>query len=221
MLRPSPTSRITFFATPWDGRWPRSPRSPWPPRATGPDAARARASTAAPPPASSRRAFVVLIVLRLPVELRRSSRCVASPWTGPSRRYADRRRVHVGPGHAPSRRVGGARQDGAVPYVVLLDHTTRTDVVVLQDVDDDGAPGASRTVTTDDLPAVVAEREATERPRWVLDDTARRYPPLLAAGVRVERCHDLRLCHAILRRSLLTRGTALAAAPAGPWDEGT
>ena len=33
------------------------------------------------------------------------------------------------------------------------------------------------------------------------DDTARWYPPLLAAGVRVERCHDLRLCHRLLRRA--------------------
>jgi DNA polymerase-1 len=57
------------------------------------------------------------------------------------------------------------------------------------------------------------------RPRWVWDDTARWYPPLLAAGVRVERCHDLRLCHAILRRSASCDGSVLALAPSGPWDE--
>lgn len=34
--------------------------------------------------------------------------------------------------------------------------------------------------------------------RWIWADTAAIYPRLLAAGVRVERCHDLRLCHAIL-----------------------
>ncbi|SDS84172.1 DNA polymerase-1 [Microlunatus soli] len=34
--------------------------------------------------------------------------------------------------------------------------------------------------------------------RLVWADTGDLYPQLLAAGVRVERCHDLRLCHAIL-----------------------
>jgi DNA polymerase-1 len=51
-----------------------------------------------------------------------------------------------------------------------------------------------------DLPAYVADREPAA-PRWVWDDTARWYPPLLAAGVRVERCHDLRLAHHLLRRA--------------------
>lgn len=37
------------------------------------------------------------------------------------------------------------------------------------------------------------------RPRWVWADTATVYPVLLAAGVRVARCHDLRLTEAILR----------------------
>ncbi|CAN5157976.1 bifunctional 3'-5' exonuclease/DNA polymerase [soil metagenome] len=54
-----------------------------------------------------------------------------------------------------------------------------------------------------DLTDYVREREAggADRPRWVWDDTARWYPPLLAAGVRVERAHDLRLCHHLLRRA--------------------
>ena len=51
-----------------------------------------------------------------------------------------------------------------------------------------------------ELPAYVAGREA-EAARWVWDDTSRWYPPLLAAGVRVERCHDLRLGHHLLRRA--------------------
>jgi DNA polymerase I len=34
--------------------------------------------------------------------------------------------------------------------------------------------------------------------RYVWADTAAIYPRLLAQGVRIERCHDLRLCHAIL-----------------------
>ncbi|HMO11382.1 MAG TPA: bifunctional 3'-5' exonuclease/DNA polymerase, partial [Actinotalea sp.] len=45
-----------------------------------------------------------------------------------------------------------------------------------------------------------------------------RYPPLLGAGVRIDRCHDLGLCHAILRRSAATATSPLATAPAGPWD---
>ncbi|MDO9397691.1 MAG: bifunctional 3'-5' exonuclease/DNA polymerase [Herbiconiux sp.] len=59
------------------------------------------------------------------------------------------------------------------------------------------------------------------RPRWVWDDTARWYPELLAAGVRVDRCVDLRLCHAILRASALTADSALATAPSNSWDAAT
>ncbi|RPF20701.1 bifunctional 3'-5' exonuclease/DNA polymerase [Myceligenerans xiligouense] len=65
-------------------------------------------------------------------------------------------------------------------------------------VDDDGAP--------------------TAPPRWTWDDTNRWYPRLLADGVRVERAHDLRLAHAILRHSALAADTELATAPRGPWD---
>ncbi|MBE1875407.1 bifunctional 3'-5' exonuclease/DNA polymerase [Myceligenerans pegani] len=65
-------------------------------------------------------------------------------------------------------------------------------------VDDDGVPSAP--------------------PRWTWDDTNRWYPSLLADGVRVERAHDLRLAHAILRSSAFAADTELAAAPRGPWD---
>jgi DNA polymerase-1 len=54
--------------------------------------------------------------------------------------------------------------------------------------------------------------------RIVWDDTRRWYPKLLAAGIRVERCVDLRLCHAILRHSTLTADSELARAQPGPWD---
>jgi DNA polymerase-1 len=86
-------------------------------------------------------------------------------------------------------------------------------------VDDEGAtlPGI-RVVTTADLAAEVSQLER-EHPRWVWDDTARWYPTLLAAGVRVERCVDLRLSHTILRRSVHTADSALAHAPRGPWDD--
>ncbi|HQJ34906.1 MAG TPA: bifunctional 3'-5' exonuclease/DNA polymerase [Rhodoglobus sp.] len=63
---------------------------------------------------------------------------------------------------------------------------------------------------------VAAEERAT--PRWVWDDTSHWYPRLLAERVRVDRCYDLRLCHAILRNSELTAGSALATGPATSWD---
>ncbi|WP_394768929.1 bifunctional 3'-5' exonuclease/DNA polymerase [Lacisediminihabitans sp.] len=93
--------------------------------------------------------------------------------------------------------------------------------VVLQAIDDDGrASEDSRTVPLDALAEAVAPLEA-ERPRWVWDDTSRWYPTLLAAGVRIERCVDLRLSHAILRGSALTAGSALASAPRNSWDQPT
>lgn len=104
-------------------------------------------------------------------------------------------------------------------FVLLTDDPVRRDSVVLQDVTAEGEPGARVRVATAELPAAVRDRErAPEPPRWVWDDTSRRYPPLLAAGVRVDRCHDLRLCHAILRGSALSAGSQLALAPPGRWD---
>ncbi len=61
-------------------------------------------------------------------------------------------------------------------------------------IDDDGG---ETLVLDHDLPGIIAEREP-EHPRWVWTDTAQWYPPLLAAGVRIERCHDVRLVDAIL-----------------------
>jgi DNA polymerase I len=63
----------------------------------------------------------------------------------------------------------------------------------------------------------VDELDPTTRVVW--DDTRRWYPRLLAAGIRIERCIDLRLSHAILRHSTLTAGSELARAAPGPWDE--
>ena len=102
--------------------------------------------------------------------------------------------------------------------LLLVDDDQRPDGVVLQELTYDGHALGRVQVAQIDLAAAVAAREAGN-PRWVWDDTSRRYPPLLAAGVRVQRCHDLRLSHAILRRSTLCAGSALASAPAGAWDE--
>ena len=88
----------------------------------------------------------------------------------------------------------------------------------VRELDDSSAPMApERQVRLDGLPAAVAMLEAGH-PRWVWDDTAWWYPRLLEAGVRVERCIDLRLCHAILRNAVSTAGSRLAAAPPSAWD---
>ena len=103
-------------------------------------------------------------------------------------------------------------------HVVLASSNRR---VTATRLDDAGiALGEPETLPDAQLPAFVGRLER-ERPRWVWDDTTRWYPQLLAAGLRVERCVDLRLSHAILRASQLTAGSALALAPSGPWDRAT
>ncbi len=68
-----------------------------------------------------------------------------------------------------------------------------------------------------DLPAYVGGREP-DGLRWVWDDTARWYPPLLAAGVRVARCHDLRLGHHLLRRAPAVDAALLQGEQSEHWD---
>lgn len=101
--------------------------------------------------------------------------------------------------------------------VLLHDDAARPGWVVLQDAADDGAPLARVSAPAERLAEAVRDKERA-RPRWVWDDTVHRYPPLLAAGVRVERAHDLRLAHAILRGSARCAGAEIATAPPGPWD---
>jgi len=74
-----------------------------------------------------------------------------------------------------------------------------------------------RSMAVPDLPSYVRTREA-DGPRWVWDDTARWYPSLLAAGVRVERCYDLRLGHHLLRRAPAVDESLLAGEQSDPWD---
>jgi len=103
-------------------------------------------------------------------------------------------------------------------YVVLT--RTSRGISALR-LDDAAVPlGDVETMAEAQLP-VWAGRVERERPRWVWDDTTRWYPNLLAAGIRVERCVDLRLSHQILRASTLTAGSELANAPVGPWDHAT
>jgi len=109
--------------------------------------------------------------------------------------------------------VGGRRQTGVVH--IALRSTARG--VLATELTDDGVELAAHVVPEPELPGWVAAREP-ERPRWVWSDSSRWYPPLLAAGVRVDRCLDLRLCRTILRNAVATRGTALATAARDAWD---
>ncbi len=79
-----------------------------------------------------------------------------------------------------------------------------------------GADG-ERELPASELAAHVAEIEQ-DGARWVWDDTARWYPPLLGAGVRVARCHDLRLSRRILTRAPAVDRDLLEGDDADLWD---
>ena len=91
------------------------------------------------------------------------------------------------------------------------------DLVEAVELTDDGTTVGSSRPHADDLVAFVRERESTPV-RWVWDDTTRWYPQLLANGVRVERCTDLRLTHAVLRRSPFADSSSLAGGQCSGWD---
>jgi DNA polymerase-1 len=67
---------------------------------------------------------------------------------------------------------------------------------LLRPLAEDGTP-TGPVERVGDLAAAVTDRERG-RPRWLWPSTAELYPSLLAAGVRVERCHDLELTEALL-----------------------
>lgn len=121
------------------------------------------------------------------------------------------------------RGVGGGWWDVRVSLVLIAADPAHPGVVRLRSAPDAATVvaeglGAGSTVPRAELAGSVAAIEEAEHPRWVWDDTERWYPELLAAGVRLRRAHDLRLCHAILRRSTRTAGTRFAAAPPTAWD---
>jgi DNA polymerase-1 len=66
-------------------------------------------------------------------------------------------------------------------------------------LDEDGAERERRSLSHGAFAAWARTQEQSGRVRWVWNDTPRWYANLLAEGVRISRCHDLRLCHAILR----------------------
>src|SRR5699024_7152136 len=107
------------------------------------------------------------------------------------------------------------------------------DRVAVVDLDAGGSVVERTDLAEAELPEFVRAREAespeTEPrgsgtresgrtpPRWVFSDTPKWYPPLLAAGVSIDRCHDLRLAHAILARSELV-GAPDPIRAAEDWD---
>ncbi|MFB8147209.1 bifunctional 3'-5' exonuclease/DNA polymerase [Microbacterium sp. NPDC056003] len=100
------------------------------------------------------------------------------------------------------------------PAWIVLGHTDGGAVAALLDAG--GAETGRHALTSSELPGWVAEREAADAPRWVWNDAPQWYGALLRAGVRVGRCHDLRLCHAILRSSSLVVPGAMRGP--GGWD---
>ncbi|MCI0155444.1 bifunctional 3'-5' exonuclease/DNA polymerase [Leifsonia shinshuensis] len=102
---------------------------------------------------------------------------------------------------------------------IVLEHSRRGAVAATR-IEDAGEPGEPLTMPVGELAAFVSAEESAPgaRPRWVWSDTRSWYPPLLASGVTVERCHDLTLGHAILRASTLSAATALAKAAGSAWD---
>ena len=89
--------------------------------------------------------------------------------------------------------------------------------VAARELADDGTTVGETRLPAGGLAAFVRERERVPV-RWVWDDTTRWYPALLDAGVRVERCTDLRLTHAVLRRSPFVDQAVLAAGDTAAWD---
>jgi hypothetical protein len=67
----------------------------------------------------------------------------------------------------------------------------------LRAISEDGSPAGPVQVVSD-LVAAIAAAESADAPRWVWASTARLYPRLLDAGVRVGRCHDLELVEGLL-----------------------
>jgi len=68
---------------------------------------------------------------------------------------------------------------------------------LLCELDEDG-DRLGRPVAVNDLVAAVGEYERSGRVRWVWYQTADLYPGLLRSGIRVARCHDVALAHALL-----------------------
>jgi DNA polymerase family A len=89
--------------------------------------------------------------------------------------------------------------------------------VEARELADDGSTARVTTLGPGELAGHVGQQ--TSPVRWVWDDTTRWYPALLDAGVRVERCTDLRLSHAVLRGSPFVDQSLLAAGDDAAGDD--
>lgn len=89
--------------------------------------------------------------------------------------------------------------------------------IIAAHLDSQGAVTREDRLSAGSLAEWVLECESRWSPRWVWSDSARWYGDLLALGVRVARCHDLRLIHAILRDSTLVTDRAMLSAHP-EWD---
>lgn len=108
-------------------------------------------------------------------------------------------------------------QDAATPPRWVVVGAIEGGLLGAVEIAEGGAPAPPTPIDAGGLAEFVARRETEASPRWVWHDTAAVYPALLDSGVRVERCHDLRLCHQILRNSAWVRDrSALLAAQ--QWD---
>jgi hypothetical protein len=68
---------------------------------------------------------------------------------------------------------------------------------LLCELNDDGSKGGD-AVSVPSLAEAIAEREREPGVRWVWPATVGLYPELLAAGIRVARCHDVALTDALI-----------------------
>ncbi len=108
--------------------------------------------------------------------------------------------------------MGGDGQTGAVHLVLSDDPAAGPSLTTVPAGVDDALPAVRRGAPADLV------RGRADDGRWTWRDTNAWYPGLLAAGLRVDRSHDLRLARAILRRSALIADTPYARAPHGAWD---
>lgn len=97
------------------------------------------------------------------------------------------------------------RESPSTPRWCVVGRSAAEGEFAAVEIDEQGGRSPDLPIPPDGLTAFVSAREAEAPRRWVWADTTTIYPTLLAAGIRVERCHDLRLCHQILRGSELVR----------------
>ncbi len=110
-----------------------------------------------------------------------------------------------------------ARRPDTVRVLALQRNGDRVDLLRIDRSASDDADDARGLRPGTELNQAVARAES-DAPIWVWDDTARWYPHLLRAGVRVRRAGDLRLRRQILRRSPAVPVGLLDGVDAARWD---